>query len=103
MVNRTVRLTARSLPCAASTTPSRSSPAPRDRRRAAPTSPHDQGRAGRRMMGHRAGPREGGAMSAQAEQIKSSLDRSCDAWKTNDGAAVAGFFVEDGSLINPFG
>ena len=26
-----------------------------------------------------------------------------DAWKTNDGAAVASFFVSDGSLINPFG
>ena len=25
------------------------------------------------------------------------------AWKTNDGPAVGGFFVEDGSLINPFG
>jgi uncharacterized protein (TIGR02246 family) len=25
------------------------------------------------------------------------------AWKANDGAAVADFFVEDGSLINPFG
>ncbi len=26
-----------------------------------------------------------------------------DGWKTNDGAALAGFFVEDGTLINPFG
>jgi uncharacterized protein (TIGR02246 family) len=25
------------------------------------------------------------------------------AWKTNDATAVAGFFVEDGSLVNPFG
>jgi uncharacterized protein (TIGR02246 family) len=24
-------------------------------------------------------------------------------WKTNDGAAFAGLFTEDGSLINPFG
>ena len=42
-------------------------------------------------------------MSAHFDQIKSSLDRFCAAWKTNDGATVAGFFVEDGSLINPFG
>ncbi len=26
-----------------------------------------------------------------------------DAWKTNDGAAVASYFVDDGALINPFG
>lgn len=26
-----------------------------------------------------------------------------DAWKTNDGAALARFFVDDGALINPFG
>lgn len=26
-----------------------------------------------------------------------------DGWKTNDGAAVASFFVEDGALVNPFG
>ena len=42
-------------------------------------------------------------MSPQTDQIKASLDRSCEAWQSNDGAAVAGFFVEDGSLINPFG
>ena len=42
-------------------------------------------------------------MSAHFDQSKSSLDRFCAAWKTNDGATVAGFFVEDGSLINPFG
>lgn len=42
-------------------------------------------------------------MSVQFDQIKSTLDRFCAAWKTNDGATVAGFFVEDGSLINPFG
>jgi len=42
-------------------------------------------------------------MSAQLDQIKSTLDRFAAAWKTNDGATVAGFFVEDGSLINPFG
>src|SRR4051812_28494716 len=42
-------------------------------------------------------------MSALDDHIKASLDRSGDAWKTNNGTAVAGFFVEDGSLINPFG
>jgi len=26
-----------------------------------------------------------------------------DAWKTNNGASVGRFFVEDGALINPFG
>ena len=26
-----------------------------------------------------------------------------DGWKTNDGATLARFFVEDGALINPFG
>jgi uncharacterized protein (TIGR02246 family) len=42
-------------------------------------------------------------VSAHLDQIKSTLDRFAAAWKTNDGATVAGFFVEDGSLINPFG
>jgi len=38
-----------------------------------------------------------------ADAIKASLDRFCAAWQTNDGAAVGGFFTDDGSLINPFG
>jgi uncharacterized protein (TIGR02246 family) len=42
-------------------------------------------------------------MSAHFDQIKSTLDRFCAAWKTNDAATVGGFFAEDGSLINPFG
>jgi uncharacterized protein (TIGR02246 family) len=42
-------------------------------------------------------------MSAHFGQIKSTLDGFSAAWKTNDGATVAGFFVEDGTLINPFG
>lgn len=42
-------------------------------------------------------------MSEHLDQIKSTLDSFSAAWKTNDGAAVAGFFVEDGALINPFG
>ena len=28
-------------------------------------------------------------MSAHFDQIKSTFDRFCDAWRTNDGAAVA--------------
>jgi uncharacterized protein (TIGR02246 family) len=42
-------------------------------------------------------------MSAHFNQIKSTCDHFSAAWKTNDGAAVASFFVEDGALINPFG
>jgi uncharacterized protein (TIGR02246 family) len=42
-------------------------------------------------------------MSAHLDQIKSALDEFSAAWKTNDGATVAGCFVEDGTLINPFG
>lgn len=42
-------------------------------------------------------------MSAHFDQVKSTFDRFSAAWKTNDGAAVASFFVEDGALINPFG
>jgi uncharacterized protein (TIGR02246 family) len=37
------------------------------------------------------------------QQIKSTMDQLAAAWKTNDGAAVAAFFTDDGSLINPFG
>ncbi len=42
-------------------------------------------------------------MPAHFDEIKSTFDRFCATWKTNDGAAVANFFAEDGSLINPFG
>ena len=42
-------------------------------------------------------------MSAEFEQIKPALDGFCAAWKANDGTTVAGFFVDDGALINPFG
>ena len=42
-------------------------------------------------------------MSTQFDQIKASLERFSTAWKTNDGAALGGYFVDDGSLINPFG
>ena len=41
-------------------------------------------------------------MSAH-DQIKSTFERFSAAWQANDGAAAAGFFVDDGSLINPFG
>jgi hypothetical protein len=42
-------------------------------------------------------------MSAQLDQIRSAYDRLALDWKTNEGAAVASAFVEDGALINPFG
>jgi uncharacterized protein (TIGR02246 family) len=42
-------------------------------------------------------------MSALLDEIKSTFDRFADVWRTNDGAAVASFFVEGGALINPFG
>ena len=38
-----------------------------------------------------------------ATQVKTDLDRFCAAWNTNDGAALGGFFVEEGALVNPFG
>ncbi len=41
-------------------------------------------------------------MSAQ-DQITSTFERFSAAWQANDGAAAAAFFVDDGSLINPFG
>jgi uncharacterized protein (TIGR02246 family) len=34
---------------------------------------------------------------------RSAYDRLAVEWKTNQGAAVASAFVEDGALINPFG
>lgn len=42
-------------------------------------------------------------MSADFDGISSMFGRLSAAWQTNDGNAVAGFFTEDGSLINPFG
>lgn len=41
--------------------------------------------------------------SIPPDQLQSTFQRYADHWKTNDGAAVAGDFVEAGSLINPFG
>ena len=41
------------------------------------------------------------------EQREASIDdffgRFADCWKTNDGAAVAEFFTDDGTIVNPFG
>jgi uncharacterized protein (TIGR02246 family) len=42
-------------------------------------------------------------MSSLNDQIESMYDRLDTAWKSNDGAAVARFFTDDGSLVNPFG
>lgn len=42
-------------------------------------------------------------MSAHLDQLNSTFDRFSAAWRTNDGAAVANLFAEDGALINPFG
>jgi len=42
-------------------------------------------------------------MSTLVDQLTSTLDRFTEAWKTNDGQAVANCFSDDGSLINPFG
>ena len=42
-------------------------------------------------------------MSEQFDQVKSMFERYAAAWETNDGGAVADFFAEEGTLINPFG
>jgi uncharacterized protein (TIGR02246 family) len=42
-------------------------------------------------------------MSVHIDEITSTFDRLAAAWQTNEGAAVARYFVEDGILINPFG
>jgi uncharacterized protein (TIGR02246 family) len=42
-------------------------------------------------------------VSTPFEQIRSAYDRLATAWQTNDGSAVAGFFTDDGTLVNPFG
>jgi uncharacterized protein (TIGR02246 family) len=41
--------------------------------------------------------------AAARETVEEFFRRFADDWKTNDGAAVGSFFVEDGALINPFG
>jgi uncharacterized protein (TIGR02246 family) len=35
--------------------------------------------------------------------VTAFFSKLADTWNTNDGAAFADFFTEDGSLINPFG
>jgi uncharacterized protein (TIGR02246 family) len=40
---------------------------------------------------------------SQDRGIEELFGATADAWKTNDGSAVGSFFVEDGTLINPFG
>jgi uncharacterized protein (TIGR02246 family) len=42
-------------------------------------------------------------MPVHLDQLKSTFDSFSDAWRTNDGAAVASFFAEDGAIISPFG
>jgi uncharacterized protein (TIGR02246 family) len=42
-------------------------------------------------------------MAGLDDSIAAAFARLADTWKTNDGAAFAACFVEDGSLINPFG
>jgi uncharacterized protein (TIGR02246 family) len=42
-------------------------------------------------------------MSEPFDQINATFEAFAAAWKTNDAATLSGFFVEDGTLINPFG
>ena len=42
-------------------------------------------------------------MSTYEDEIKATIDRFATAWKTGDGPALARFFTDDGTLINPFG
>jgi uncharacterized protein (TIGR02246 family) len=39
----------------------------------------------------------------QDRGVEDFLEATADAWKTNDGSVVGSLFVEDGTLINPFG
>ena len=38
-----------------------------------------------------------------SQPIQADLDRFSAAWKSNDGAVLGAHYVEDGSLVNPFG
>jgi uncharacterized protein (TIGR02246 family) len=42
-------------------------------------------------------------MGQDRNSVEQFFNEVVEAWKANDGAAFAGYFVEDGSLINPFG
>lgn len=41
--------------------------------------------------------------STTQETVQEFLQVFADAWRTNDGAQLASFFTEDGSIVNPFG
>lgn len=42
-------------------------------------------------------------MAPLASSVAAFFDELSAVWKSNDGAAAAALFTEDGSLINPFG
>ena len=42
-------------------------------------------------------------MGQSTDGVGKFLERFAEAWESNDGQALADAFVEDGSLINPFG
>ena len=42
-------------------------------------------------------------MAAQFDEIKAALNEFADAWQTHDGHALGDFFVDAGTLVNPFG
>ncbi len=45
----------------------------------------------------------GHADGAPEDSVAAFFSKLVDSWKNNDGAAFADDFIEDGSLINPFG
>jgi uncharacterized protein (TIGR02246 family) len=42
-------------------------------------------------------------MGAVESSVTAFFEKMAAAWRLNDGAAFAAFFIEDGSLVNPFG
>lgn len=42
-------------------------------------------------------------MGEDETSVTRFFESFADTWKTNDGAALADFFTDDGTLINPFG
>lgn len=42
-------------------------------------------------------------MGQDQTTVEMFFEQFAQAWKTNDGDALAGFFVDDATLINPFG
>ena len=42
-------------------------------------------------------------MAGDRASVEEFFTRVADGWKTNDGQALARFFVDEGTLINPFG